>query len=589
MKIRLRKNEIISYQNHVRSSQYLPAIFSMPDSQWIEQNRLNILFHASGLTPSIVSALTKLYGSEFYTILFKDPFSFYFSETGCSLGMATSLWLRTSDAKNETDYARIAILESLRENEDNGNTYILKNSIILNAQTITGYSQKTIENAYEHCLERSEVLEFTLRRNTYAALTRHIKEERKIADLLLKRTGRTLNSISLSEIEARLKMNGCITPDKEQILAVKTAIDNQTSIITGGPGTGKTSIIKTIVDILAKLNPNDMPVCVSLAAKVARTIHNKTGLASETIHQYFGFMDGTFEYNAQNPINATTLILEEAFMVNNALMATILKATPETTRLIIVGDSEQLEPIGRGKPIHCILASEKIPTARLLTNHRSGAGSDIPESGKRVMRGQMPLTGRDVKWHATLDNTSTIKKIIENYNEMVGKYGERNVQILTGMHKETCGSQHINNVITKREGYAKGDRVIQLKNDRDNDFFNGETGTVHSVGRGKIIVRTDEGVEVEYNSSMPQNLAKAYCITYHKAQGLEYDCAINVFHPRQRHMLNRNIINVGLTRAKQVCTIIDQKHEMSRALSSINMSDRKSLLTTFIKKPLLTI
>jgi exodeoxyribonuclease V alpha subunit len=495
-----------------------------------------------------------------------------------------TLWQRTAQRGDHDALIKAAISNAFKAIEYDGHTNASLDTISDHARSASGAKREDVERIVDDMILRGDIATFTVHGTKRVALKKHADEEQAIARQIKARISKTQTVPDRRAIAAAFKANGFTASDETQNLAVEIAIKNRFSVISGGPGTGKSSLIKIIAQIIEISEPGVKPLCVSLAARIARAIHEKTGLPAETIHQALEFRDGEFQRNAENPINENLIFIEEAFMIGNSLFKSLLSAIPSSARIVVIGDPQQIQPIGRGKPAESLLNLTMIPIQRLSTNHRSGKGSTIPLSGERVMKGRTPLQGDDLDHHRTIGPGETIRKAVEAYRHAITKFGGENVQILAARHEGPCGTRAINNAITGKTGYSTGDRVIQLKNDRDLDFFNGELGTVAEISKTAITVVTDAGVAVEFNSIDPPTLSKAYCITYHKSQGLEFSESIIIVDPASRSMLDRNMVNVGITRAKTHATIIDEKNHLAKALTRSNSMTRRTLLPYFLNK-----
>lgn len=396
------------------------------------------------------------------------------------------------------------------------------------------------------------------------ALTRHFRQEQRLQTALTARL-RTMTSATDAEIELAAAGAG-IKLHQEQVEAVRLALENRVCIIQGGPGTGKTTILKTIVEALARRGEAKDPLCVALPARIARMVHDRIGIAAETIHRALEYSDEGFARNASFPIDADLVIVEEAFMVGNDLLDHLTRAIRLDARIIFIGDPEQIEPIGLGKPLEALALRNLLPTTRLVHNHRSGAGSTIPQSGRMVMQGKRPIFGADLALRQTLTAAQSVRDAVVLYHSLTKLMGEGNVQILTARHNGLVGTKAINDAVTERSGYAIGDRVMQLRNDAAQDFFNGETGQIVHLDKATMTIVTDGGATAVYPIRKTGHLAKAHCITYHKAQGLEYDAIVMIVDPESKTMINRNLINVGITRARHKCAIIDQRGALQKGL-----------------------
>ena len=261
-------------------------------------------------------------------------------------------------------------------------------------------------------------------------------------------------------------------------------------------------------------------------------------------------------------------------MIGNSLFAELLKALPMRCQIVIVGDPEQLPPVMEGKPAEALMMSGAIPIARLTTNHRSEA-RDIPIAGKRVMSG-IDLTPSDnVAIHRVSGVEDALTVVKQSFDAAISS--DQTVQILTAMHDGPLGTTSINRLISGREKVGLGDTVMQTVNDRERAFFNGELAVVLHLDAQGMLLQKDDGSIVRSTPAQSRDLVPAWAISFHKSQGLEYDTVILIVSRLHRHMLGQNLLNVGITRAKRRCIIIDHGSAL-RALRAVNQTAKRSTL-----------
>jgi exodeoxyribonuclease V alpha subunit len=532
-------------------------------------NRDAIVAHATGLTSSVAETCLDQAARG------RDPYQVWSQENGITFAQARALRRRLDVTLRRPGLETIT-LAVLGMAEDNGQSFVDLRDLCCKISAYGACHIREAARSVGLLIASGDLTTFDWLGVKRIALTRHFRQERRLQNLITNRLqpGSPCDDAVITNAACAAK----IVLHPEQHAAVKLALQHRMIAIQGGPGTGKTTILKTIVEALRNLNETNTPLCVALPARIARMIHERIGIGAETIHRALDYSDAGFGRNAANPIDADLIVVEEAFMVGNELLESLLGAIRPTARIIFVGDPEQIEPIGLGKPLEALMSLGRIPVAHLTHNHRSGEGSTIPNSGRRIMKGQRPIFGADIALRSTLTSAQSVQEAVVLYRALEALHGEGNVQILSPRHKGALGTRAINDAVTARSGFAIGDRIMQMRNDASQDFFNGETGKVVEMASNRITIVTDGGSTAHYDTRRMEHLAKAHCITYHKAQGLEYEAVIMILDPEARSMINRNMINVGVTRARQKCVIINRKDALERGLSVRANDNRRTTI-----------
>ena len=390
-----------------------------------------------------------------------------------------------------------------------------------------------------------------------------------------------------------------ITLEKAQANAVRTALQNQVCIITGGPGTGKTTITKTIVEILEGAG-----LSVHLAAptgKATRRMAEVTGRPATTIHRMLGRQRaGEFELNEHNQLDADVLVLDEASMVDVSLCYAVLKAVKFTTRLLVVGDVDQLPSVGPGKVLNDLIASGVLPTVRLTEVFRQAATSEIIKCAHRVNAGEGISMGKKGDFEflnpgVDEDDKSIAQNRIVSYVANLWKREFdpiRDVQVLTPMRKGPFGSLELNvllkealngttDVRLERGPYtfSPGDKVMQLRNNYDKGVFNGDIGFILDVDVSARSITVDyDGRVVAYKGGELDEIDLAYAFTIHKSQGSEFPVVVMPFTTSSWMMLKRNLLYTGITRAKKLMVIMGNTRATRQALENSQVDERYSKL-----------
>lgn len=384
----------------------------------------------------------------------------------------------------------------------------------------------------------------------------------------------------------------------EQREAVKTALTNGISIVTGGPGTGKTLIQRAILDIYSRNYPKNIICCCAPTGRAARRMEESTGYASSTVHKTLCLMaseDG--EYSNPENIDADLVLIDECSMLDIYLSGNIFKALKNGNQIIFVGDADQLPSVGPGAVLSEMIASEKIPTVRLDKVFRQTSGSRIATNARLIKHGNMGLEyGDDFQFIDSADIAQSAEKIAELYVEEVKKYGVDNVALLTPYRQKTetganALNERIRDVINPaapgkaeithgKRLFRCGDKVMQIKN--CDDVNNGDIGYItrieHCGNESTAHIDFGDGRLKEYDSTELDLIDLGYASTIHKSQGSEYRSVIINLQMAQYIMLTRPLIYTAITRGKERVTIVGERKALCTAIKKTDTEKRGTRL-----------
>jgi len=389
----------------------------------------------------------------------------------------------------------------------------------------------------------------------------------------------------------------------EQLAALEGILSHRVAVITGGPGTGKTTLIKSISALFDALGKR-----LRLAAptgRAARRISEVTGRKAETIHKLLGYnpANGFFEKNRDNPVDADALIIDEASMIDTFLMFHLLQAVHMQSMLILVGDAFQLPSVGPGNILSDIIKSKKIETFELKKIYRHAKESPIIVNAHKIRKGQPP----DLEKAGDSEDLSEFYFIEQNNPETVvktivelcvRKIPERfdfdpldEIQVLTPMHKGLAGTLNLNHVLQKRlnpntimietmgNTFKLGDKIMHLKNNYQKEVFNGDIGTIYDVDKKAQMLSVNYyGRIVDYDFSEMDEISLAYAISVHKSQGSEYPAVIIPIMMQHFVLLQRNLLYTAITRGRKLVVIIGSKKALLTALNNDSPQRRLSRL-----------
>lgn len=383
---------------------------------------------------------------------------------------------------------------------------------------------------------------------------------------------------ALARMQAKLKDARRGLDPSQQVAAINS-VNQPVSILTGGPGTGKTTTLRSLVRVF-----EEEGLVVVLAAptgRAAKRMSEAIGQPAATIHRTLE-SKGTmgFMRNESNPLTGDVFILDETSMVDTALMASWLKAIPLNARLVFVGDSDQLPSVGAGNVLSDLMESRTIPTSRLAVVHRNGGA--IAKAAQKIREGGVPLQAGE-PWVDTYtfveakDDETIVANLERLIKGFLNKgYAPQDIQVLTPQNEGVVGAVGLNEVLrwhlnperpdpatTAASGFLKGERVMQTKNNYNLDVFNGDMGTILELNAdGTCLVQMEDGREVKYDKDAMKSLKFGYAITVHKSQGGERKVILMVCAKRHTFSLSRNLIYTGITRGKEFVSVVGQPRTM---------------------------
>jgi exodeoxyribonuclease V alpha subunit len=577
---------------------------------WEEQKEIRdvmVFLQGYGVSPAYATKIFKQYGREAIAVVRENPYRLAEEVFGIGFLTADKIAEKLGIPKDSPLRAKAGIQYVLHQLSDEGHTFYPFKPLMTECSKILGIEEAALPEAFQAAAsERKIVIEETA---DSAAGDRVVYlTPLHVAEVGIARLLNTLlaspKQLQLMDREGALQSaqkDLSITLADQQLRAVLEALDRKVMVITGGPGTGKTTIIRAITHVYAK--SGQKIVLAAPTGRAAKRMFEATGREAKTIHRLLEFSPkiGRFKRDEQEPLDADLVVIDETSMVDTALMYNLLKAIPQKATLILVGDVDQLPSVGPGNVIRDIIDSSVVPTIRFNEIFRQARQSMIIVNAHRVNNGQMPsFDGQreaptDFYFLEVEEPEKALQRIIALCKEKIpARFGYNtlnDIQVLTPMHKGTVGASNLNAELQRelnpskdeiaRAGrtFKKGDKVMQIRNNYDKDVYNGDIGRIAAIDREEQEISVNfDGRLVTYDFSELDELVLAYATSIHKAQGSEYPVVVIPILIQHFILLQRNLLYTGITRGKKLVVIIGTKKALAIAIHNNKPQNRYTRL-----------
>lgn len=566
---------------------------------------LNRFMADYGITSKWNRRIFEIYQVRSIAVLEEDPYILLRIGEGVSFDVADKLAKGLDFPPDSDKRIRAGILYEVNRFVEEGNTCLPYGDFMLNLHRRLGDYMDEIEAEVEAMIgfnlycENYDDETYVYSMDTYEA------EVESAARTLFFLEAEPDNRAHWPTIFERFERDNQIMLGDEQKAAVELAVENGISVITGGPGTGKTTIIEAVVTAFEQCGLPNVCLCAP-TGRAARRLSETTKREAMTIHRLLKATpkDGkhVFDVNEEDPLECDVIIIDEASMLTIELYYALIRAIPDEAQIVIVGDVDQLPPIGAGFVLKDLLLSDKVPVIRLSHIYRQEAGNQIIDNAYRINEGHMPSLENSPEFefisvHSTEEllevTAETYERELDRYH---GDYAELDVQIVCPMRRGDKGSTAISKYIQDRRGpvldtlemksnghvYRVGDKVIQVENDYESELYNGDIGIIETISKTEMRVHFESSVSKDQSSIAlaeedVAQLMPAFAITVHKAQGSEYQSVIIPFVPHYGIMLKRNLLYTALTRAKKRVIIVGTESAIQRAVETVSYDEHYTL------------
>lgn len=574
-----------------------------------ETMRENMIFGQTyGISIAKMTKIVRKYGPDAIAIIKADPYKLCRDIWGIGFTTADRIALSVGIPKDSMLRARASVSYTLEtEAEDGGHCWTYENDLLLRANELTGIPVEILGGALKEELKDGRVIKESESDagNAKIYLRSLYYSERDVADrvrtILASTSASHFNSISNAIAWWEKKAGFSLAPKQRD--ALENSLKSKFSIITGGPGVGKTTIIRALVDIFSV---KKLKVVLSApTGRAAKRMSESVGMPAQTIHRLLKWNPVTnrFTYDVDNRYEGDVFIFDETSMIDVKLAAELLKALPDTATVVWVGDTDQLPSVGAGSVLGDLIKSGVVPSVRLDFIFRQDTAGLIVANAHHVNAGE-PIEIRkgdcDFYFVRCEDPAECVKRAIEFMTTRIPrKFGMdplEDVQVLVPMRRNLLGAENLNVEIQKalnpdgaaliRGGttFRTGDRVMQLRNNYDKDIYNGDVGFIKAINTDdRSMVVVFDGRPVKYESGDLDELVLAYAMTIHKSQGSEYPAVIVILHTQHYVMLQRNLLYTAITRGKRLVLLMGVPYAVDQAIKNNTVRERRTGLSERIR------
>lgn len=548
-----------------------------------------VLLYSAGLSDAEVEKVLSHYGRNALIALIEDPYDMVENAWKVSFFTADKLGRWLGVAHDDPRRLRGALLTAVKFYAERGSLFATEDQAVKTASSLTGVPEAPVRLQLDGLIDEERLVRS--REGIYLPVYFHAEKQtaKKLAHLV----NRTPGSLDLIDVpQTDIEGNPL---NSDQLEALETVMRHPVTIITGGPGTGKTTAVRGIVRMFEDLDKK--VVLVAPTGRAAKRLSDLAGSEAKTIHRLLGYSMGKGYRNKR--FDAGIIVIDEASMLEQVLFAHLLDALGEDVKIVLVGDTNQLPAIGAGNVLNDLIESGTVPVISMSENFRQKAGSNIAATAQGVKLGVAPSEGnlKDFILVTEKNASDILKSVLHLVAEKIpSDFGidPKDIQVVSPQQDGILGARELNVKIQERvnpEGPALktgkrilrlGDRVMQTANSSDRDIYNGETGWISAVDleANCLEVTFYDGKKLVYGKERLKEISLAYATTVHKLQGSETDYMVMVLSGIHRNLLYRNLLYTGISRARKLCVLVGETRAIETALSNDNPTIRNSNLAS---------
>ena len=576
---------------------------------WAEQREIkNIMLFLQGhdVSTSHATKIFKTYGENSIAVVQENPYRLADDIWGIGFHTADTIARKLGFDQTRPVRLRSGLLYTINKLSEEGHCYATRELLLKVGSALLDVKEELLSATLDEMILAEDVKTEEIPETGEDAIYlppfffSEIGTARRLREIFSAPKQLTLKTEGL---ESRIRQKTSMAYDETQMKAIRTALESKILILTGGPGTGKTSTTRGIITAFREAGAR-----ILLAAptgRAAKRLSETTGMEAKTVHRLLEVKPPEgYQRNESNPLEGDVLIVDECSMIDLLLIHNLLKAVPDCMTLILVGDVDQLPSVGAGNVLRDVIDSGCFPVVRLTKIFRQAQSSRIITNAHRINKGQMPdlSNGREsdfffVEQEDAEAAAGEIVDLIKTRLPAHYRVSPRDIQVLSPMQRGSVGAANLNQMIQEavnpgETGFRRGgvqfrtrDKVMQIRNNYEKEVFNGDIGIVESTDpEERELTVNFEGRSVSYDISELDELVLAYAVTIHKSQGSEYPIVVIPILMSHYVMLQRNLVYTGVTRAKKVLVLVGAKKALALAVRNSTVRKRNTLLALRIRR-----
>lgn len=571
---------------------------SMIKQGWHDQKEIRnvmVFLQSHDVSTSYASKIYKTYGNDSIQTVTDNPYRLADDIWGIGFKTADTIAQKLGFEKDRYARVRSGIMYTLNVLADEGHCYAEREQLQQKASALLEVEGAVISSALDEMITANDVIHEDEALYLPAFYYSEVGTAKRLLGLMV--SDRSRNAENVDTIIESLERETNITYDEIQVEAIRRAAQSKVMVLTGGPGTGKTT---TTLGIITVFKESGFEILLAApTGRAAKRMSEATGMEAKTIHRLLEYKPPEgYQRKEETPLEGDVLILDECSMIDVILMYNLLKAIPDHMTLVMIGDVDQLPSVGAGNVLRDVISSGGVPVVKLERIFRQAAGSRIITNAHRINKGQYPdiHTSKSsdfffIETETPEDTANTIVDLCKRRLPVHYGIPPREIQVLTPMQRGVTGAMNLNmwlqdtlnptSVHVRHGGrqFRESDKVMQIRNNYDKDVFNGDIGIIDRVNvEDRAVVIEYDGRKIEYDVTELDEVVLAYATTVHKAQGSEYPVVVMPVTMSHYVMLQRNLVYTGVTRAKRLLVMVGSKKALRYAIDNNKVVKRNTKL-----------